>query len=106
MRVLVRPKESSDGELPLLINISGEGEAVVGEEAVELPLRHLLIVALRIPWVVKRHLELMRRRRLLQPFLHLMMPVCYQTAARGAAHAGVRQCCSGTHASLSLSLRR
>jgi hypothetical protein len=54
---LGRPKESSHGELPLLGDISGDRQAVLIQEAVELPLRHGLVVTLFEPRVVERHLE-------------------------------------------------
>lgn len=72
------PKEGADGEAALLREVSDGGEAVLGEEAVELPLGHGLVVGLRVPRVVKRHLEVPAAPLLhddgLQPILPAVKP--------------------------------
>lgn len=56
--LLGRPKEGPHGKLPLLVDISYNGEAVFSEQAVESPLGHGLVVLLGVSWVVQRHLKL------------------------------------------------
>lgn len=51
------PEEGADGEGALVLEVAIDGEAVLGEEAVELPLGHPLVVLLPVPRVVQRHLE-------------------------------------------------
>lgn len=51
------PEEGADGELALLLDVAGNGQAIVGEDAVELPLGHVLIVGHGVPGVVHRHLK-------------------------------------------------
>ncbi|KAM6600271.1 hypothetical protein CsatA_019880 [Cannabis sativa] len=53
----MRPKESSHGKLPLVLNITRDWESILSEQAIKLPFRHHLIVASRVPWVVQRHLK-------------------------------------------------
>ena len=60
--VLIGPEEGAHGELPLLAEVAGDGEAVLAEEAVDAPLRHRLVVRLLVPRVVQRHPERRRRR--------------------------------------------
>ena len=54
------PEEGAHGKAALLIDVAVDGEAVVGEEAVELPLGHGLVVVPGVPRVVQRHLEAAR----------------------------------------------
>lgn len=53
----MKPQEGSDGELPLVRDISGDWKAILLEKAVKLPLRHGLVVGARVPRVVQRHLK-------------------------------------------------
>lgn len=52
-----RPDEGADGEPPLVGEVSGDGEAILAEEAVDSPLGHGLVIGLLVPRVVQRHLE-------------------------------------------------
>jgi hypothetical protein len=45
------------GEGALLVERAGDGQSVLGAEAVELPLGHALVLLLAVPRVVQRHLE-------------------------------------------------
>jgi hypothetical protein len=51
------PEEGAYGEGALLVDCAGDGQAILGEEAVELPLGHGLVVLPAVPRVVQRHLE-------------------------------------------------
>jgi len=51
------PEEGSHSEGALVVDGAGDGQAVLGEEAVELPLGHGLVVLPTVPRVVQRHLE-------------------------------------------------
>lgn len=55
--ILRRPKEGSHGELPLIVDVSGDRQTILTEKTVEFPLRHSLVVGFPVPWIVKRHLE-------------------------------------------------
>lgn len=56
-QLLATPKEGPDCKHPLLLDTAGSREPILLQQAVELPLRHHLIVRLRVPWIVQRHLE-------------------------------------------------
>lgn len=51
------PEEGAHGEAPLVVDVAGHGEAVLPEEAVELPLRHRLVVGSGVARVVQWHPE-------------------------------------------------
>lgn len=55
---LVTPQEGSHGEVSLLMDITGDGQSIFVEQAVELPLGHGLVVGSGVPRVVQWHLEL------------------------------------------------
>lgn len=52
-----RPEEGAHGIPPLIVDVTGHREAVLSEDAVELPLGHRLIVGLGVRRVAHRHLE-------------------------------------------------
>ncbi|KAJ6686468.1 hypothetical protein OIU79_016283 [Salix purpurea] len=54
---LIGPKKSSHGELPLLLNISGDWQPILSEQAIKFPLRHGLVLGSGVSWVVQWHLE-------------------------------------------------
>lgn len=70
------PEEGAHGESALLVDGAGDGQAVLGEEAVELPLGHGLVVLPAVPRVVQRHLEVVPApaRRLLLLVRQLPLP--------------------------------
>lgn len=51
------PQEGAHGEAPFLRDVSHGGQAVLGEQSVELPLWHRLVVGLAESRVVQRHPE-------------------------------------------------
>lgn len=73
---LIRPEEGAHGKLPLVLDIADRRKAVLPEEAVELPLRHRLIVSFGIPGIVQWHLEATRASSVLW-LLMLAVAVCH-----------------------------
>lgn len=54
-----RPAEGTDGKSPLLLDVTIGRQAVLNKQAVELPLGHVLVLFLRVPGIVQRHLEVL-----------------------------------------------
>lgn len=99
---MVGPKECSHGKLPLLINISFDGQPVFLEQAVESPLGHPLVVRFLVPRVVERHLKftnLLRGAGAAHLVTHHL--VVLVVAVRGGDCGGVGASCGGTHSFIS-----
>lgn len=55
---VVRPEKSAHCKAPLLSKVvTNDGQPILGEEVVELPLGHCLVVSLVIPGIIQWHLE-------------------------------------------------
>jgi len=51
------PKKSTDGKLSFVRQIAMDGQSIFLEEAIKLPLGHVLVIFLSISRIVQRHLK-------------------------------------------------
>jgi hypothetical protein len=73
------PEKRAHGKIALGTDISNDRQAVLSQEAIELPLRHRLVIVRCVPGVVQGHLE--ASNYFLFPHLFLA-PICYYLAHR------------------------
>lgn len=73
--IMRRPKESSHSILSLIINISGDREAIIFQQAVQFPFRHRFVVFLLVPGIVQWHLEITTLVALIFPTHPCNLPI-------------------------------